>query len=159
MPHSQHDRYRSLKEDGLVRYIGIARSGQQYFEAIGRLVEEGLVDFIQINYSLLEPDAADRLLPLAMDKGVAVNINRPFINGDFFGVISGKQLPEWAADFDCQSWAQFSLKFILSHPAVNCVLTETSDPKHAIDNLGAGFGRLPDENQRQKMFELLGSFT
>jgi aryl-alcohol dehydrogenase-like predicted oxidoreductase len=150
---AQHDRYRALKEDGLVRYIGIARSGQQNFEAISRLVEDGLVDFIQINYSLMEPQAADRLLPLARDKGVAVNINRPFINGDYFSIVSGHDLPEWAADFDCESWAQFSLKFILAHPAVNCVLTETANPRHAVDNLAAGFGRLPDEAELQRMLD------
>ena len=156
---AQHDRYYALKEEGLVRYIGIARSGQQNHDAIGGLVENGLVDFIQTNYSLLEPEAVDRLLPLARDNGVAVNINRPFINGDYFSVVRGKELPEWAAEFDCQSWAQFSLKFILAQPAVNCVLTETSNPKHAIDNLGAGFGRLPDEAEQQRMLELLRSYT
>lgn len=148
---AQHDRYRALKEDGLVRYIGIARSGQDGFEKIGQLVENGLVDFIQVNYSLLETEAAERLLPLAMDGGVAVNINRPFINGKYFPVVKGHELPEWAADFDCESWAQFSLKYILSHPAVTCVLTETANPKHAIDNLGAGFGRLPDADTRKRM--------
>ena len=79
---------------------------------------------------------------------LAVTINRPFINGGYFDIVRGKDLPGWAADFDCESWAQFSLKFILSHPAVNCVLTETANPKHAKDNLGAGFGRLPDEKER-----------
>lgn len=154
---AQIDDYRALKEEGLARYIGIARSGKQNFEAIAQLVEDGLVDFIQVNYSLAEPEAAERLLPLAMDKGVAVTINRPFQNGDFFSLVRGKQLPEWAADFDCMSWAQFSLKFILAHPAVMCVLTETANPKHAIDNLGAGYGRLPDAKQQLKMREVFRS--
>ena len=152
---SQHDRYLQMKEDGLVRYIGVARTGAQTFDAIGQLVEDGLVDFIQVNYSLVEPEAADRLLPLAADKGVAVSISRPFINGRYFGMVSGMELPEWAAEFDCQSWAQFSLKFIVAHPAVNCVLTETANPKHAIDNLGAGYGGLPDEATQQKMLALI----
>lgn len=145
------DDYRRLQDDGLARYIGVARSGRQSFDAIMQLIEDGLVDFVQVNYSIMEPDAEDRLLPLAMDKGVAVCINRPFINGNYFGIIRGRELPDWAAEFDCESWAQFSLKFILAHPAVNCVLTETSNPKHAIDNLGAGFGRLPDAATRQRM--------
>jgi aryl-alcohol dehydrogenase-like predicted oxidoreductase len=140
-----------MKEDGLVRYIGVARTGADGFDAIGQLVEEGLVDFIQINYSLVEPEAADRLLPLAADKGVAVSISRPFINGRYFGMVSGVELPDWVADFDCDSWAQFSLKFIIAHPAVNCVLTETANLKHAVDNLGAGYGRLPDAATQQKM--------
>lgn len=156
---AQHDRYRALKDDGLVRFIGIARSGQKNHEAIGRLIEDRLVDFIQTNYSLVEPEAADRLLPLARDNGVAVNINRPFINGDYFSIVRGKELPKWAAEFDCESWAQFSLKFILAQAAVNCVLTETGNPKHAIDNLGAGLGRLPDKAEQQRMLELLRSFT
>jgi len=150
---AQHDRYYALKDDGLVRFVGIARSGQQNFDAIEKLIRDGLVDFIQVNYSFVEPEAADRLLPLAMDEGVAVNINRPFINGDYFSMVRGHALPAWAVDFDCDSWAQFSLKFILANPAVNCVLTETADPKHAIDNLGAGFGRLPDEAELQRMLD------
>jgi aryl-alcohol dehydrogenase-like predicted oxidoreductase len=150
-----HNLYTQMKEEGLVRYIGIARSGAQTFEAIGKLVVDGLVDFIQVNYSLAEPQAAERLLPLAADNGVAVNINRPFLNGRYFGLVKGMQLPEWAAEFDCNSWAQFSLKFIVSHPAVNCVLTETADPKHAIDNLGAGYGGLPDEATQSKMLQLM----
>ncbi len=151
----QHDLYRQLQEDGLVRYIGVARTGADNFDFIGELVEDGLVDFIQINYSLVEPEAADRLLPLAADHGVAVSISRPFINGRYFGMVSGMELPEWAADFDCQSWAQFSLKFIVAHSAVNCVLTETANPKHALDNLGAGYGGLPDKAAQQKMLALI----
>jgi len=152
---AQHDQYRALKEGGLARYFGIARTGKDGFQAIGELIENGQVDFIQINYSMLEPEAADYLLPLAMDNGVAVAISRPFINGDYFSIVRGHELPEWAADFDCASWAQFSLKFILAHPAVTCVLTETADPGHALENIGAGFGRLPDENQRRRMQELM----
>jgi aryl-alcohol dehydrogenase-like predicted oxidoreductase len=150
---SGYDEYRALKEEGLVRFIGVARSGAQIHDAMGRLIEDGLVDFIQVNYSLMEPEAGERLLPLAADNGVAVSTSRPFINGNFFGIVRGHELPEWAAEFDCESWAQFSLKFILANPAVNCVLTETADPAHALDNLGAGFGRLPDADMQQRMLE------
>lgn len=149
-----HSIYRQMKEAGEVRYIGIARSGEDGFEAIGELIKDGLVDFIQINYSLLEPVAAERLLPLAVDHGIAVTINRPFINGAYFGHVRGKELPEWADEFDCDSWAQFSLKFIVAHPAVNCVLTETANPAHAVDNLGAGYGRLPDKKTQRRMLQL-----
>lgn len=148
-----HDLYRELQDEGLVRYVGIARSGSQSFAAIERLIKDGLVDFIQVNYSLAEPQAAERLLPFAADNGVAVNINRPFINGRYFGLVSGQQLPAWAAEFDCESWAQFSLKFIAANPAVNSVLTETANPKHAIDNLGAGYGGLPDNATQKKMLD------
>ena len=147
--------YRELQDEGLVRYIGIARSGAQSFAAIEQLIKDGLVDFIQVNYSLAEPQAAARLLPFAADHGIGVNINRPFINGRYFGMISGLDLPEWAADFDCESWAQFALKFIVANPAVNCVLTETADPEHAIDNLGAGYGGLPDLATQKKMLGLI----
>ena len=151
-----HDVYRGLKEDGLVRNIGIARTGDAGIQSeIASIVESGLVDFIQVNYSMLEPNAGDRLLPMARDKGVAVAISRPFINGNYFRLVSGHELPAWASEFDCATWAQFSLKFILANPAVNCVLTETANPKHALDNLGAGFGRLPDADMRKRMAEHL----
>jgi diketogulonate reductase-like aldo/keto reductase len=147
------------KEDGLTRHIGVARHNRKHYDAMMGLMKTGTVDFLQVNYSLLETESADRVLPMAMEKGVAVTINRPFINGDYFDIVRGHELPEWAADFDCESWAQFSLKFILAHPAVNCVLTETANPKHALDNLGAGFGRLPDEKERQKMLALIRTFS
>jgi aryl-alcohol dehydrogenase-like predicted oxidoreductase len=148
---ARHAVYRELQEDGLVRYVGIARTGKQNFEAMEQLIRDGLIDFIQVNYSMLEPEAGESLLPLAMDEGIAVAISRPFLNGNYFSVVSGHDLPAWAAEFDCESWAQFSLKFILSHPAVTCVLTETADLDHALDNLGAGFGELPDESTRKRM--------
>ena len=100
---------------------------------------------------MMEPGAADEILPLAQEKGITVIINRPFMNGDFFGMVRGQELPEWAIEFDCETWAQFSLKYILANPAVHCVLTETSNPRHAIDNFGAGFGRLPDAEERKRM--------
>jgi aryl-alcohol dehydrogenase-like predicted oxidoreductase len=152
------DAFRRCKEEGLTRYIGVARHRSEYYDMMMELMATGTVDFVQVNYSLLEPEAEKRILPMALDEGVAVTINRPFINGRFFDVVRGKKLPEWAADFDCRSWAQFSLKYILSHPAVNCVLTETANPQHALDNLGAGFGRLPDEDERRRMLALMQSF-
>lgn len=145
------DLMRRWKDEGLARYIGVARHASRYYDDMMKLMDTGAVDIVQVNYSALETDAEDRLLPMAMDKGIAVNINRPFLNGDYFSLVSGHELPEWAADFDCETWAQFSLKFILSHPAVNCVVTETSSPKHAIDNIGAGFGRMPDESERKRI--------
>ncbi|MEM9532386.1 MAG: aldo/keto reductase [Pseudomonadota bacterium] len=157
---ANHADYLALKEKGLVRHIGVARTGNAEVQAfIAGLVEAGRVDFIQVNYSMLEPGAAERLLPLAQDKGVSVAISRPFINGNYFQLVRGHELPAWAAEFDCDSWAQFSLKYILSHPAVTCVLTETANPRHARDNIGAGFGRLPDEATRQRMAAHLQSLA
>ena len=145
------------KQEGHARYIGIAVTGQRFFDDVEWLLQNGEPDFIQINYSMLEPESGERLLPLAMDKGVAVVTNRPFINGQYFPRVAGKELPEWAADFDCQSWAQFSLKWILANPQVNCTLTETTKLHHAVDNLSAGLGRLPDERERSRMQALMQS--
>ena len=89
---------------------------------------------------------------------MAVLINRPFMNGSYFGRVNGRELPEWTTEFDCESWAQFSLKYILAHPAVTCVLTETTNPEHMVDNIRAAFGRLPDEATRRRMRELVRDF-
>lgn len=145
------DEFRRLKDENLIRYVGIGRPNLRFYPGMMQLMEDGVIDFVQVNYSMMEPEAADELLPMAVDKGVAVVINRPFINGDYFSLVRGKQLPDWAADFDCESWAQFSLKYIISHPAVNCAITETANPKHVLDNLGAGIGALPDAATRVKM--------
>ena len=153
------DVFRKWRDDGLTRCIGVARHQKEYYPAMLDLMATGTVDFLQVNYSPLETEADMRVLPMAMDKGVAVTINRPFLNGRYFEIVRGRKLPEWAADFDCESWAQFALKFILSHPAVNCVLTETANPKHARDNLRAGFGRLPGAKERRQMTDLLQSLS
>jgi len=152
------DQFRALKEEGLLRYVGIGRPHKRFYPAMMQLMKDRVVDFIQVNYSMMEPEAADEI-PLAMDTNIAVVINRPFMNGDYFGLVKGHELPEWATEFDCESWAQFSLKYILSNPAVNCVLTETSNPKHVVDNLSAGFGAMPDEKTRKKMREHLLSLS
>ncbi len=149
LPH--WDRFRGWKEEGLTRHIGVSRHVKAAYPDMMALMETGTVDILQVNYSLVEPEAEERVLPMAIDKGVAVTINRPFINGRYFALVRGKALPEWATEIDCESWAQFVLKFILSHPAVTCVLTETANPTHAVDNLRAGLGRLPDEAMRKRM--------
>lgn len=149
--------FEKWKDEGLTKYIGIARHRSSYYESMMNLMETGTVDFLQVNYSPLETQADQRVLPMAMDKGVAVNINRPFMNGEYFSHVRGQSLPDWAAEFDCESWAQFSLKFILSNPAVNCVLTETANLDHAVDNIEAGFGRMPDQRTRQRIVEHLQS--
>ena len=152
---SHPDKFQRWKDEGITRYVGVARPNKQFYEIMMKMIQADIVDFVQVNYSMLETEADDRLLPMARDKGIAVLINRPFINGKYFSVVKGATLPEWAVEFDCHTWAQFSLKFILAHPAVNCVLTETSNPKHVIDNLSAGLGRLPDEKTRQRMIEVI----
>ena len=153
------DVVRGWKEAGLTRFIGLARHQPRYYDSMMKVMATGTLDFLQVNLSPLETEAEDRILPMAQDMGVAVTINRPFINGRYFSIVKGKSLPAWAVEFDCTSWAQFSLKYILSHPAVTCVLTETANPKHLRDNLGGGIGRLPDEKTRVKMRRLLQSYS
>lgn len=148
------------KEAGRTRYIGVTHTTDQVEEEPTiKLIESGELDIMQVNYSLLQPDAANRILPAALDNGVAVITTRPFVNGAYFGTVSGHELPEWASEFDCTSWAQFSLKYILSNPAVTCALSETSKPHHVLDNMSSGFGRLPDAEMRQRMFEYFHSLT
>lgn len=140
-----------LKEQGKVRNIGYTLSRPTMYELAGIIMKKDAPDFIQVNYSLVESEADERLLPMAKDLGVGVITNRPFMNGDYFKLVRGKSVPEWAKEFDCETWGQFTLKYTISHPAVTCVITESSKPKHARDNVRSGFGRLPNENQRQKM--------
>lgn len=153
------DVFRRWKDEGLTRYIGLARHNVRYYDMMMKVMGTGSLDFLQVNLSPLETDAEDRILPMAMDKGVAVTINRPFVNGRYFSIVKGHELPAWAVEFDCTSWAQFSIKYVLSHPAVTCVLTETANPKHILDNLGGGIGRLPNQKTRKKMRELIQSFS
>jgi aryl-alcohol dehydrogenase-like predicted oxidoreductase len=121
-------------------------------------MKEEKPDFLMIGYSVTQQGPAKRILPLAADIGVATIAAEPFKafeDGAFFDAVAGKKLPDWTSEFDCESWAQFSLKYILSNPAVTSVVTETSKVKHVIDNMRAGYGRLPDEATRQKMSDYL----
>lgn len=151
--------FRRWKDEGMTRYIGLARHNVRYYEAMMKVMQTGTMDFLQVNLSPLETDAEERILPMAIDKGIAVSINRPFINGRYFSIVKGRQLPAWAVEFDCTSWAQFSIKYILSHPAVTCVLTETANPAHLRDNLGGGTGRMPGQKTRRRMRDLIRSFS
>lgn len=145
---------REAKEAGRVRYVGITTSRIPQHDATEAVLGREPMDFVQLNYSLGERHAADRLLPLAQDRGVAVLVNEPYNAGRLFGAVRGRDLPEWAADFDCASWGQFFLKYILGHPAVTVVIPATGDPEHLVDNMGAGLGRLPDASERLRMEEL-----
>ena len=142
---------RRAKEEGRTRYVGITISRLYQFGDMERLMQREALDFIQINYSLGEREAADRILPLAKDRGFGVVINEPYNRGALFRAVRGRELPGWATEFDCRSWGQFFLKYILSHPAVTVVIPGTGDPGHLVDNMGAGVGRLPDEATRRRM--------
>ena len=143
------------KADGHARYIGVTVSQYRRYEQLEDFLQRETPDFVQMNYSITERRAEERLLPRAADQGLAVLINRPFMNGAYFGRLEGRPVPEWAAEFDCTSWAQFSLKYILAHPTVTCVLTETSNPRHMEENARTAFGRLPDAAERARMRALI----
>lgn len=143
------------KTEGKVRYIGITHYVEGAYDRMERIMRTEPIDFIQLNYSMSSRTAENSILPLAKDKGIAVLINRPYEGGSLFRRIKGKALPEWTKEFDCQSWGQFFLKYLLGNPAVSCLIPGTSKPKHMLDNIGAGFGRLPDEKMRKKMVEFL----
>lgn len=146
---------REWKAQKRVRYIGVTHYRSDAFDQLAQTMQRHPLDFVQLNYSLLEPEAERTLLPLAAERGIAVLVNRPFARGQLFRKTRGRALPAWAAEFDCASWAQFFLKFVLSHPAVTCAIPATSDPRHLRDNMGAGLGRLPERAQREKMLALV----
>lgn len=143
------------KSAGRVRYVGVTHYHEGAHNDLERMVRDGQLDFVQVNYSLSERNADRRLLGAAAEAGVAVIVNRPFEEGALFRRVSGKALPQWAAEFDCASWAQFFLKWILAHPAVTCVIPGTRNARHIADNMGAARGRLPDAAARRKMAALI----
>ncbi len=142
---------RQAKAEGRTRYVGVTTSFARQYEQMERVLRTEELDFVQLNYSLGEREAADRLIPLAQDRGMGVIVNEPYNVGRLFGAVGRRQLPDWAAEFDCQSWGQFFLKYILAHPVVTVIIPATSDPEHLVDNMGAGVGRLPDERTRRRM--------
>lgn len=146
---------RKWKEQGKIRYIGLTHYTDSAHDIVASIIKKEPVDFIQVNYNLLDRHAEEQLLPLAREKKVAVLINRPFEEGALFARVKGKVLPEWAAEFECTSWAQFFLKYILANPAVTCVIPGTSKVTHLLDNLQAGKGKLPDNSIRKKMIQLI----
>ena len=141
------------KSEGKIRYIGVTHYTDSAHAKLEQIVRSKSVDFVQFNYSIRSRNAEKSLLNAARDNGVAVIINEPFDQGTLFRSVKGKELPAWAAEYDIKSWAQFFLKYLLGNSAVTCVIPGTSDVKHLIDNMGAGFGRLPDEAGRKKMVE------
>src|SRR5499427_9147990 len=142
---------REWKKAGRVRYIGVTHYHAGAHGDLERYIKPGDLDFVQVNYSLAEPQADRRLLAAAADSRTAVIVNRPFAEGAMFGRVKSKPVPEWAKEIGCASWAQFFLKWILAHPAVTCAIPGTRNAKHVADNLGAAFGPLPDDATRKKM--------
>jgi len=143
------------KAEGRIRYIGITTSHGRYHDELEEILQQMPLDFVQFSYNILNRTAEQRLLPIAREKGIATLINRPYQRGSLFRKVKGKPLPAWAAEFDCASWGQFFLKFIAAHPAVTCIIPATSKLKHMVDNMAAGYGRLPDEATRQRMIRFI----
>jgi diketogulonate reductase-like aldo/keto reductase len=148
---------REWKQQGRIRYTGITHYESGALSDIEKLIRSEKFDFLQINYSVMEPDAEGRVLPLAQERGIAVIANRPFGAGDLFDKVRSKPLPEWASEFDCRSWAQFFLKWTVANPAITCAIPATDKPRHLEDNVQGGIGRLPDATMRRRMVELVSS--
>ncbi len=148
---------RNWKEEGKIRYIGITHYTDSNHDRLTRLIETESIDFVQINYSIQSRNIENRLLPAAANHGVAVIINRPYEGGSLFRKVTGKPLPEWAEEWDIHSWGQFFLKYMLADKAVTCVIPATSKEKHMLDNMQAGYGRLPSTKVRQAMVNLFES--
>jgi diketogulonate reductase-like aldo/keto reductase len=146
---------RDLKSAGRIRYIGITHYSASAFAEVESVLRSETLDFLQINYAMNDTAVERRILPLAADRGVAVIVNQPFGGGSLLGELRNRPLPSWAREIDCQSWAQVLLKFVLSHPAVTCAIPGTGRPEHMLDNIGAGFGRMPDAALRARMIDSL----
>jgi aryl-alcohol dehydrogenase-like predicted oxidoreductase len=144
---------REWKQQGLCRYIGMTTSFPRQYDAVSRVLAREKPDFFQVNYSLGDREAEERLLPLARDVGAAVLTALPFGRNSLFRKAGGRPLPAFAAEFGAKSWAQFFLKFNLSHPAVTAVIPGTDKPEYMLDNLQAGRGRMPDGELRKRMIE------
>lgn len=142
---------REWKEEGRVRYIGITTSRENQYDEFEQVMRSGDLEFIQVNYSLEQRKSAERLLPLAADRGIAVIINRAFGGGRLFEKVGEQPLPDWAADFDCTSWAQFLLNYAVSHPAATVAIPGMTKVHHVDDNMGTARGRLPNAKERAKM--------
>ena len=139
------------KAAGRIRYVGITTSHGSRHDAFARLMAEQPLDAVQFTYNVLDREAERRLLPLAAERGLAVIVNRPFRQKQLFRLFGHHPLPEWAGEFDCENWAQFLLKFIVSHPAVTCAVPATTRVDHMQENMGALYGRLPDAAMRERM--------
>lgn len=146
---------RELKQAGRIRYVGVTTSFDNQYGDFEQMMRRESLDFIQVDYALDNRDAADRLIPLAADRGMAVMVNLPLGRGRLFNAVQNQKLPEWASEFDCASWAQFFLKYIVSHPVVTCAVPGMAKAEYVVDNVGAARGRLPDALMRKRMEQFI----
>ena len=150
---------REMKKQGLIRYIGITTSHGLRHHEMEKIMTTHDLDFVQLTYNLTHREVEKRLLPVAIDQGIAVIANRPFNGGTLVRGLNSRKapLPDWAGEIDCKTWADFLLKFIVSHPAINCAIPATSKVAHMQENMAAGHGRMPDEETRQRMVQYVAS--
>jgi aryl-alcohol dehydrogenase-like predicted oxidoreductase len=148
---------KELKQAGRFRYIGVSTSSDDQYEPMMALLRQERLDFIQVDYSINNRSAEQGVLPLAAERGTAVLVNLPLGRTRVFDLVQGKSLPDFAAEIDCTTWAQFFLKYVVSHPAVTCAIPGTTNPEHMADNLGATHGRMPDAAMRRRMEEFVTS--
>jgi diketogulonate reductase-like aldo/keto reductase len=141
----------AMKAEGQARHVGITTSEGRRHAAFERIMRTHKLDFVQVSYNALDRAVEKRILPLARDRGIGVIVNRPFRQGDLIDEVKRHPLPQWAAEIDCANWAQLLLKFIVSHPAVTCAIPATTRVDHVRENIGAAFGRLPDEAMRARI--------
>ncbi len=140
-----------MKQEGDIHYLGVTTSHGRRHDQLKHIMRTQSLDFVQFTYNILDREAEQYLLPMAKDRGIAVIINRPFQRGGLFDKFERHPLPDWVSEIDCANWAQFFLKFVISHPAVTCAIPATSQLVHLRENMAAGYGRLPDEAMRKKM--------
>jgi diketogulonate reductase-like aldo/keto reductase len=146
---------KNWKRQNLIRYIGVTHHEMPYFPALAAWVEKGEVDFVQVRYSIAGRAAEERILPAALDKGVAVLVNMPLEKARLHKLVENRPLPDFAKDFGAENWSQFFLKWVISHPAVTCAIPATSNPAHQTENIGALKGELPDKAMRERMVKYM----
>jgi aryl-alcohol dehydrogenase-like predicted oxidoreductase len=146
---------KELKAEGRVRYIGTTSTDSEDYGYLEKVMRKEPLDFIGVDYAVDNRESAKTILPLAAERGIAVLVYVPFGRTRLWNRTAGKDVPDWASEFDATSWAQFFLKFVAAHPAVTAITPATSDPEHMIDNIGGGIGRLPDEAMQRRMIEFV----
>jgi len=156
-PPTQLGILQEYKEEGRIRYTGITTTSESQYSELAQVMRDYPIDFIGIDYAIDNRVAEETILPLAQDRGIAVMVYLPFGRSRMWSRIGDRELPEWAAEFDASTWAQFMLKFVIAHPAVTVAAPGTGDPEHMVDNLGGGRGRLPTPDHVQRMIELVES--
>ncbi len=154
---SHLDTLLQMRADGHLQYVGVTTSHGRRHRDFEKIMHSQPIDFVQLTYHINNRDVEHRLLPLALEKGIAVIVNRPFSKGELFNEYQRYSLPDWTKEFDCSNWAQFFLKFIVSHPAITCAIPATSRIDHMVENMGASYGRLPSPDMRQLMISYVQS--